>query len=108
MDAGELGSRSLCVTWNELPPGARQRPHAHAGCEQAYVIVRGKGMMSVAGIEDSVSEGDMVFIPPSSEYSLTNEGDEPLIYVATASPQVSVDELHGTQFASEADEFLDE
>ncbi len=107
LDAGELGSRHLCVTWNEVPPGGRQRPHLHSECEQAYVIVSGEGRISVAGVEETVSPGDLIFIPPSSEHGLINDGDELLLYITTTSPQVSIDELHGTQLASEVDEFLD-
>ena len=49
MDAGELGSRNLSVTWLELPAGAEQTLHSHEEAEQVYVVVRGSGTMSVAG-----------------------------------------------------------
>ncbi len=107
MDAGELGSRNLCMTWNEVPPGGQKRPSSHLECEHAYVIVRGTGRMTVAGVEETVSEGDLVFVPPSSEHGLVNDGEELLVYVAATAPQVSIDELHGTQLAPEVDEFLD-
>src|ERR1700709_2584211 len=49
MDAGELGSRNLSVTWLSLPAGAEQTLGSHQEAEQAYVVVRGAGTMSVAG-----------------------------------------------------------
>ena len=62
MDAGELGSRNLSVTWLEVPPGARQTLHSDAGSEQAYVVVRGAGTMSVAGDTQQVGEGDLILV----------------------------------------------
>ena len=73
MDAGDLGSRNMAVTWVDVPPGAEQRPHAHDEAEQVYVIVRGHGRMSVAGDEEEVGEGDLVFIPPSTQHGIVND-----------------------------------
>ena len=49
MDAGELGSRNMSVTWLEVPAGAEQTLRSHEEAEQVYVVVRGAGTMSVAG-----------------------------------------------------------
>ncbi len=40
MDAGELGSRHMTVTWIEVPPGVSQELHSHEEAEQVYVVVR--------------------------------------------------------------------
>ena len=37
MDAGDLGSRNLTVTWVDVPPGAAQRAHSHEEAEQSLV-----------------------------------------------------------------------
>ena len=74
MDAGDLGSRNLSVTWVDVPPGAEQRAHSHEDSEQVYVIVRGRGRMYVAGDEEDVGEGDLVFIPPATEHGIVNDG----------------------------------
>src|ERR1700730_12055393 len=49
MDAGELGSRNMSVTWLEVPAGVEQTLHSDEQAEQVYVVVRGRGQMSVAG-----------------------------------------------------------
>ena len=54
MDAGELGARHLSVTWLVVPAGAEQELRSHEEAEQAYVVVRGTGTMSVAWIVASV------------------------------------------------------
>jgi mannose-6-phosphate isomerase-like protein (cupin superfamily) len=105
MDAGDLGSRNLTVTWVDVPPGAEQRPHAHAESEQAYVIVRGRGRMEVAGDVEEVGEGDLVLIPPGAQHGIVNDGSEPLVYIAAASPPVSMEELYSMELAPDADAY---
>jgi mannose-6-phosphate isomerase-like protein (cupin superfamily) len=101
LDAGDLGSKNLSVTWVDVPPGAEQRPHSHPDSEQIYVIVRGNGRMQVAGDTEQVGEGDVVFIPPAATHGIKNEGSEPLVYVSAASPPVSMAELYSEQLAPE-------
>jgi mannose-6-phosphate isomerase-like protein (cupin superfamily) len=101
MDAGDLGSRNLTVTWVDVPPGAEQRPHTHGDSEQVYVIVRGRGRMRVAGDVEEVKEGDLVFIPPAAEHGIVNDGSETLVYISAASPPVSMEELYSDELAPE-------
>jgi mannose-6-phosphate isomerase-like protein (cupin superfamily) len=108
MDAGDLGSRNLTVTWVDVPPGAEQRAHSHAEAEQVYVIVRGSGRMQVAGDVEQVSEGDLVFIPPATRHGIVNDGSEPLVYVSAASPAVSMEELYSMELAPEAADYVED
>jgi len=108
MDAGDLGSRNLTVTWVDVPPGAEQRPHSHPDSEQVYVIVRGSGHIWVAGDTERVAEGDLVFIPPGAEHGIKNEGPDPLVYVSAASPPMSMVELYDEQLAPELAGYDDE
>jgi len=108
LDAGDLGSRNLTVTWVDVPPGGEQRAHSHADSEQVYVIVRGTGRMHVAGDAEQVGEGDLVFIPPGAEHGIVNDGSETLVYVSAASPPVSMEELYGDELAPELVGYDDE
>jgi mannose-6-phosphate isomerase-like protein (cupin superfamily) len=108
MDAGDLGSRNLSITWVDVPPGAEQRAHSHEDSEQVYVIVHGRGRMLVSGDEESVSEGDLVFIPPATDHGIVNDGDETLVYVSATSPPVSNEELYNEQLAPEVAADYDE
>jgi len=101
MDAGDLGSRNLTVTWVDVPPGAEQRAHSHEEAEQVYVIVRGRGRMQVAGDDEEVGEGDLVFIPPATHHGIVNDGTETLVYVSAASPPVSMAELYSDELATD-------
>jgi mannose-6-phosphate isomerase-like protein (cupin superfamily) len=102
MDAGELGARNLSVTWVTVPGGARQTLHSSGVAEQAYVVVRGRGTMSVAGDTQEVGEGDLILVPPATEHSIGNEGDVDLACVSIQSPPVAAAELYSDQLAEVA------
>jgi mannose-6-phosphate isomerase-like protein (cupin superfamily) len=99
MDAGELGARNMSITWLEVPAGAEQALRSHEEAEQAYVVVRGAGTMSVAGDTQRVEEGDLILVPPATDHSIANDGDGELACVSVQSPPVAVAELYGGQMA---------
>lgn len=102
MDAGELGSRNLSVTWLELPSGAEQALRSHEEAEQVYVVVRGTGSMSVAGDTQQVSEGDLILVPPATDHSIANDGEAELACLSVQSPPVAASELYSDQLAEVA------
>lgn len=102
MDAGELGSRNLSVTWISVPGGAKQTLRSDAESEQAYVVVRGSGSMSVAGDTQQVGEGDLILVPPATEHSVSNEGEAELACLSIQSPPVAAAELYSDQLAEVA------
>jgi len=99
MDAGELGSRNLSVTWLVVPAGAEQTLRSHEEAEQAYIVVRGSGTMSVAGDTQRVGEGDLILVPPATEHAVANDGDAELALVSVQSPPVAAAELYSDQLA---------
>jgi mannose-6-phosphate isomerase-like protein (cupin superfamily) len=99
MDAGELGSRNLSVTWLTLPAGSRQTLRSHRESEQAYVVVRGTGTMSVAGDTQQVGEGDLIMVPPATEHAIASGGETELSCVSIQSPPVAAEELYSDQLA---------
>jgi mannose-6-phosphate isomerase-like protein (cupin superfamily) len=99
MDAGELGSRNLSVTWLSLPAGAEQTLSSQQESEQAYVVVRGAGTMSVAGDTQQVGEGDLILVPPATEHSVANHGEGEFSFVSIQSPPVAAAELYSDQLA---------
>jgi mannose-6-phosphate isomerase-like protein (cupin superfamily) len=99
MDAGELGSRNMSVTWLEVPAGVKQTLHSDEEAEQVYVVVRGQGEMSVAGDTGQIGEGDLVLVPPATDHAISNSGEGELACVSIQSPPVAVAELYGRQMA---------
>jgi mannose-6-phosphate isomerase-like protein (cupin superfamily) len=102
MDAGELGARHLSVTWLSVPAGAEQTLRSHEEAEQAYVVVRGAGTMSVAGDTQQVGEGDLILVPPATDHSVSNHGEAELACVSIQSPPVAAAELYSDQLAEVA------
>ena len=99
MDAGELGARNVSVTWLEVPAGAEQTLRSHEESEQAYVVVRGAGTMSVAGDTQQVGEGDLIMVPPATEHSVANDGEAEFSCLSIQSPPVAAAELYSDQLA---------
>jgi mannose-6-phosphate isomerase-like protein (cupin superfamily) len=99
MDAGEMGARNISVTWLEIPAGTKQTLRSEGEAEQVYVVVRGAGTMSVAGDTQEVGEGDLILVPPATDHSIANEGEEPLTCVSAQSPPVASSELYSDQLA---------
>jgi mannose-6-phosphate isomerase-like protein (cupin superfamily) len=105
MDAGELGSRNMSVTWLDVPGGVEQELHSHEEAEQVYVVVRGDGRMTVAGDTQAIRQGDLVMVPPATDHSIANDGDAELCCVSVQSPPVSVAEVFGRQGAGVAADY---
>ena len=74
MDAGELGSRHMTVTWIEVPPDTEQELHSHEEAEQVYVVVGGVGELSATGDTERLEPGDLALIPPASDHVIANRG----------------------------------
>ncbi|MCB0877089.1 MAG: cupin domain-containing protein [Solirubrobacterales bacterium] len=100
MDAGELGSRHMTVTWIEVPPGTEQELHSHEEAEQVYIVVRGAAALSAAGDTEELEPGDLALIPPATDHVVANPGTEDLALVSVQSPAVSVEETIGRQSAA--------
>jgi|SRR5512139_1940587 uncharacterized cupin superfamily protein len=61
-----------------LPPGVSIGEHRHSGDEEVYVILEGRGTMTVDGIAMDVSGGDVCLTRSGHSHSLHNSGTEPL------------------------------
>jgi mannose-6-phosphate isomerase-like protein (cupin superfamily) len=105
MDAGELGSRHMSVTWLEVPAGAEQALRSHEEAEQVYVVVRGGGTMSVAGDTQRVSEGDLILVSPATDHSISNTNAADLCCVSVQSPPVTSSEVFGRSGVGVASEY---
>jgi len=102
MDAGELGSRNMSVTWLEIPAGTEQAMRSHGESEQVYVVVGGAGTMSVAGDTQRVEAGDLIMVPPATDHAIANEDGEELACLSVQSPPVAATELYSDQLAEVA------
>jgi len=108
MDAGEMGSRNMSVTWLDVPEGVEQELHSHEEAEQVYVIVSGGGRMTVAGDTQEISPGDLVLVPPATDHSIANDESAPLCCVSVQSPPVTASEVFGRQGVGVSGDYYDD
>ena len=59
------------MTYCEIEPGGKTAPHDHYDGE-TFVILDGRGEMSIAGVSREVAKGDVVVIPNHSRHELKN------------------------------------
>src|SRR5262249_7064519 len=111
MDAGELGSRNMSVTWIDVPAGADQELHSNEEAEQVYVVVSGAGTMTVAGDTQEIGEGDLILVPPATDHSIANGGgggDLCCVSAPVQPPPVPVSEVYAPSVATGAAAEFDE
>jgi len=68
-----------------LPPHVVLEPGSHH-TEECYVILRGRGTMTLAGEPREVRAGMFVHLPPWCEHGVENTGDETLEILICTSP----------------------
>jgi uncharacterized cupin superfamily protein len=88
--AAGTAARKLGAGIDILAPGQRGCPyHFHHAHEEMFVVLEGTGSLRVAGEMLPVRAGDVVFIPPGSEYphQFINTSDAPLKYLSISTKE---------------------
>ena len=88
----ELSNRpddpALSIARVRVLPGAITRWHRLQGTAERYVILEGKGLAEVGGMDpQEVSAGDVVLIPPWCPQRIANIGQGDLIFLALCTPR---------------------
>ncbi|HHV28054.1 cupin domain-containing protein [Acetivibrio mesophilus] len=73
------------IAFYEIPPNKSNYPfHYHLRDEEAFYIIKGKGLLKTCDSEILVQEGDVIVCPPTPQgvHMLTNiMSDENLVYI---------------------------
>ena len=69
------------VLLEEYAPGIESPLNSHEEMEQLYYILRGRGLMTVAGEQAEVKRGDLVLIPRGAQHAVKNTGAQELSYL---------------------------
>lgn len=80
-DNRDLNSLVLSSTW--LYRGKQTRGHRHAGQDEVYFFVQGRGKMIVGKETDepfAVGPGDVVLIPDGAFHRVINDGDSHMLF----------------------------
>lgn len=74
---------NLILSSTQLYPGKHTRGHRHAGQEEVYFFVAGRGEMIVGEENDQsfpVAAGDVILIPDGAFHRVINTGNSDLIF----------------------------
>ena len=69
-------------------PGEGNRLHYHPDADECWVILEGTYVWSINGIEEEVSQGDIVVVKEKTWHQITVVGDKPAARLALTKPDV--------------------
>lgn len=64
------------VIYTELPPGTSIGYHKHGNDEEVYILLEGRGTMTIDGEAHEVSAGDVILNKPYGSHGLENTSDD--------------------------------
>lgn len=73
--------KNLVLSSTDLKPNKSTRGHSHAGQEEVYFFISGRGRMEVGDDLFEVQEGDVVLIPDGSFHRVHNYTERMLSFV---------------------------
>ena len=89
---------ALSIARARVAPGVSTRRHRLKGIEERYIIQSGEGIVRLEGHPpEQVQAGSVVYIPEGCEQSITNTGNEDLIFVALCTPRFVVEAYEDTE-----------
>lgn len=69
-----------------VKPGNTSLPHRFFEASEVYYIIQGAGVMHIADEAETVSPGDVVYIPPKGSQYIENTGDSDLVFLCMVCP----------------------
>jgi mannose-6-phosphate isomerase-like protein (cupin superfamily) len=75
-----------------VEPGVTTKQHQVVGTIERYILLEGKGVAHIAGMDDrAVKVGDVIEIPAGITQSITNNGDHDLVFLCVCTPRFEWD-----------------
>lgn len=71
-----------------LEPGQSQKAHVHVEADKMYYVIEGEALFHVAGKEQVLRTGSVVYAPAGSEHGVTNTGEKRLALLVVMTPNV--------------------
>ena len=69
-----------------LEPGQSQKVHSHDGQDKVYVVLEGRGRITVGSAAESVEAGEAVVAPAGTAHGVINDSGERLLLLVLVSP----------------------
>ena len=70
-----------------LEPGQFQKVHSHEGSDKVYMVLQGKGKVTVGSVEKELSENDITLAPSGEDHGVMNDSGEKLVLLVFMSPK---------------------
>jgi NAD(P)-dependent dehydrogenase (short-subunit alcohol dehydrogenase family) len=80
------GSRHIDYRISMYQPMAHVARHKHRVQEQIYHVLKGEGLMEIAGKNHVVRKHDFIFLPLGVEHAISNSGLVDLVFLVITSP----------------------
>jgi quercetin dioxygenase-like cupin family protein len=77
-DAADFSTNLRFIIYSELQPGTSIGYHTHENNEEVYVILEGRGIMTISGQTHEVRAGDVILNKPYGSHGLENNSDSDL------------------------------
>ena len=69
-----------------LEPGQSQKVHSHADQDKIYVVLEGRGRITVGAEQEPVEAGEAVVAPAGTAHGVANDSDARLLLLVLVSP----------------------
>jgi mannose-6-phosphate isomerase-like protein (cupin superfamily) len=83
----EPADAAVSIARARLAPGRVTKLHRLRGIVERYVILSGRGLVSVGALESEVVPGDVVFIPEGVSQRIAALGDTDLVFDCVCTPR---------------------
>ncbi len=67
--------------WGYMEPGKAMEAHRHP-TQEIYVVISGRGVVTVDQEQAEVGPGDVIDIPPDADHTIAAAGPDPLLWAA--------------------------
>ena len=84
-----IAGEQLFAGLNCFEPGQQHALHTHADQDKIYLVLEGKGIVTVGEQSDTVEPGDLVFAKSAEPHALRNPGPGRLVVMAVMAPPPS-------------------
>jgi len=84
--------KAVSIARARVKPGITTVPHHLKEVQEIYLITKGRGKVTIAGLDPTeVNVGDVVIIPPETSQSITNLGKNDLVFYCICTPRFTAD-----------------
>ena len=88
----DLADPSASIARARVAPAMTTRWHVLSGVTERYLIISGEGRAEVGEeTPETVTEGDLVIIPPGVRQRIANTGNTDLVFYAICTPRFTPD-----------------